>query len=106
MAYDALPEVQQFGDIIQSIYKASCLTKMNGQLSVIGLFNSRGRALIDWPSTEHIRKAEVQLRHAIIPSLEAQNLKHTDQGLTSMGSSYSTVLHREARKGDRYWLNK
>ncbi|KAL1967107.1 hypothetical protein VTN77DRAFT_3631 [Rasamsonia byssochlamydoides] len=33
MAYDALPEVQQFDDIMRSVYKDICLTKLKSQSS-------------------------------------------------------------------------
>jgi len=34
MAYDTLPEVQQFDDIMRSIYKDFCLTKLKGKSSM------------------------------------------------------------------------
>ncbi len=38
MVYDTLPEVQQYDDIMRSVHKYNCLTKMKSQFSIIGLF--------------------------------------------------------------------
>ncbi|KAI9768820.1 MAG: hypothetical protein M1840_004634 [Geoglossum simile] len=72
VAYDTLPEVQQFGDIMRSVYKDFCLKKMK----------------------HCAEEAEIQLRHAIIWNLNVKDSTSTNQDLTSMGFSYDPVLRQ------------
>jgi hypothetical protein len=93
VAYDTLPEVQQFGDIMRSVYKDFCLKKMKSQSKRSETcFLQVSTNLI--PCTDYTEEAESQLRCAIIWSLNMKDSTSTNQDLTSMGSSYNPVLRQ------------
>lgn len=96
IAYDTLPEVKRFDDIMRNVYTDFCLTKLKGQLRTVVSWE---QALMTHLCTDCIEAAEAQLRCAIIlvdkMDLEMEHPKlGSDRDLTLMDAGHEAVLRR------------